>query len=193
MKHGSRSKRRRTAKSTKQTTRIGGLKVIEHGDIFFFYRPKIDAQEVKGIENVQRFYMITSPEKPKLHRIFLVGQKQLPEITEGKSSSEERNWALNILTSSNVDEIRKEFLPAEYQTETRGTRRIGAAVPVGEGKYSIIQHDDHSELVYILELPAGYQISDIRTWHKLKKRLARLNDATDIIQSNNNKKRLHDD
>jgi len=153
MKHGSMSRNRRTAKSTRQTTRIGRGKIIEHGDIFFFYRPKIDAQEVQGIENVQRFYMVTSPDKPKLHRIFLVGQKQLPEITEGKSSSEERNWALNILTSSNVDEIRKEFLPAEYQTETRGTRRIGAAVPVGEGKYSIIQHDDHSELVYILELP----------------------------------------
>src|SRR6266540_5261835 len=153
MKHGSRSRNRRTAKSTRQTTRIGRGKIIEHGDIFFFYRPKIDAQEVQGIENVQRFYMVTSPDKPKLHRIFLVGQKQLPEITEGKSSSEERNWALNILTSSNVDEIRKEFLPAEYQTETRGTRRIGAAVPVGEGKYSIIQHEGHSELAYILELP----------------------------------------
>src|SRR6266540_3069214 len=153
MKHNSRSRARRTARSTQQTSGIGRGKIIEHGDIFFFYRPKIDAQEVQGIENVQRFYMVTSPDKPKLHRIFLVGQKQLPEITEGKSSSEERNWALNILTSSNVDEIRKEFLPAEYQTETRGTRRIGAAVPVGEGKYSIIEHEGHSELAYILELP----------------------------------------
>jgi Protein of unknown function (DUF2795) len=152
MKHSIRS--RRTAKSTQQQTmRKGHVKILEHGDIFFFYRPKIDAQEVKGIENVQRFYMVTSPEKSKLHRVFLIGQKQLPEITEGKSSSEERNWALNILTSSSVGEIRREFLPAEYQTETKGTRRIGAAVPVGEGKYSIIEHEGHSELAYILELP----------------------------------------
>src|SRR5437588_805967 len=37
--------------------------VIEHGDIFFFYRPKVDTQEVKDIEDVQRFYMVTSPEE----------------------------------------------------------------------------------------------------------------------------------
>jgi Protein of unknown function (DUF2795) len=97
--------------------------------------------------------MVTSPENSDLHRIFLIGQKQLPEIVEGKPNSEERNWALNILTSSNTDEIRKEFLPAEYQTETRGSRRIGAAVPVGEGKYCIVEHEGHSELAYILELP----------------------------------------
>jgi hypothetical protein len=133
--------------------RVGKGKIIEHGDIFFFYRPKIDAQEVKDIENVQRFYIVTSPDKSRVHRVFLVGQKQLPEIAEGESSSEERNWALNVLTTTNVDDIRNEFLPAEYQTETRGTRRIGAAVPAGEGKYSIVEHEGHSELAYILELP----------------------------------------
>jgi hypothetical protein len=133
--------------------RVGNGKIIEHGDIFFFYRPKIDAQEVKDIENVQRFYIVTSPDKSRVHRVFLVGQKQLPEIAEGESSSEERNWALNVLTTTNVDDIRNEFLPAEYQTETRGTRRIGAAVPAGEGKYSIVEHEGHSELAYILELP----------------------------------------
>ncbi len=127
--------------------------MIEQGDIFFFYRPKIDSEVVKDIESVQRFYMVTSPDNSDLHRIFLIGQKQLPEIVEGKTNSEETNWALNVLTSSDADEIRKEFLPAEYQTETRGTRRMGAAVPAGEGKYSIVEHEGHSELAYILELP----------------------------------------
>jgi hypothetical protein len=127
--------------------------VIEQGDIFFFYRPKIDTEVVKDIESVQRFYMVTSPDNSDLHRIFLIGQKQLPEIIEGESDSEERNWALNVLTTSDADEIRKEFLPAEYQTETRGTRRVDAAVPAGEGKYSIVEHEGHSELAYILELP----------------------------------------
>ena len=128
-------------------------KVIEHGDIFFFYRPKIDTKEVKDIEGVQRFYMVTSPDNSDKYRVFLIGQKQLPEILEGKSNSEERNWALNVLTSSNPNEIRKEFLPAEYKTETRGTRRTSSAVPAGEGKYSIVEHEGHSELACILELP----------------------------------------
>src|SRR5919107_1399783 len=133
-------------------------KIIEQGDIFFFYRPKVDTEEVKDIKDVQRFYMVTSPEeeeekKNDIYRLFLIGQKQLPEIIEGKSTSEEKNWALNILTTSNPDDIHKELLPAEYTTETRGKRRLAAAAPAGEGKYKIVKHDNHTELAYLLELP----------------------------------------
>lgn len=137
-------------------------KQIEQGDIFFFFRPKIEAtEEVKGIEDVQRFYMVICPEDGKgkkadnkVYRLFLLGAKQLPEIVEGISKSTERNWALNILTTSDPEDIKQEILvPAEYSTETRGKRRIAAASPVGEGKYSIVQHDNHTELAYILELP----------------------------------------
>jgi hypothetical protein len=133
--------------------------VIEHGDVFFFYRPKVGTEEVEDIEDVQRFYMVTAPEEKRnnnnkdIYRLFLIGQKQLPEIVEGKSTSKERNWALNTLTTSDAEDIRKELLPAEYTTETRGKRRLAAAAPAGEGKYSIVKHDGHTELAYILELP----------------------------------------
>ncbi|HZD36975.1 MAG TPA: hypothetical protein VE130_17355, partial [Nitrososphaeraceae archaeon] len=136
-------------------------KQVEYGDIFFFFRPKIEAtEEVKGIEDVQRFYMVTCPEESTekkteaIYRAFLLGSKRLPEIIKGKSKSTERNWALNILTTSDPEDIKHEILvPAEYSTETRGKRRIAAASPAGEGKYSIVQHDNHTELAYILELP----------------------------------------
>jgi hypothetical protein len=136
--------------------------VIESGDIFFFYRPKVDSNEVKDIDDVQRFYMITSQEivskndhknKDKKYRLFMLGSKKMPEIVEGKSNSEERNWALNILCSSNPEEIHNELLAAEYSTKTRGKRRLAAAQPVGEGKYFIIKHESHSELAYLLEIP----------------------------------------
>ena len=65
-------------------------KKIEQGDIFFFYRPKVDTEEVKSIEDVQRFYMVVSPEDNNKYRLFLIGQKQLPEIVGGKSTSEEK-------------------------------------------------------------------------------------------------------
>jgi hypothetical protein len=137
---------------------------IESGDIFFFYRPKIDTKEVKDIEDVQRFYMVTcndinkntnkNKNKNKNYRLFMLGSKKMPEIVEGKSGSEERNWALNILTTSNSDEIHNELLlPVEYTTKTRGKRRLPAAQPAGEGKYSILRHDGHTELAYILEIP----------------------------------------
>jgi hypothetical protein len=98
--------------------------IIEYGDIFFFYRPKVRTEEVEDIGDVQRFYIVTSSEdgyssragkrKETIYRLFLVGQKQLPEIVEGKSTSKERNWALNILTTSNSEDIHKELLAAEY-------------------------------------------------------------------------------
>jgi hypothetical protein len=134
-----------------------GSEVIEQGDIFFFYRPKVDAEEVENIKDVQRFYMVTSTKEKKkqkdIYRLFLIGQKQLPEIVEGKSTSEEKNWALNTLTTFNPNDILNEFSPAEYTTETRGRRRLAAAVPAGEGNYVIVKHDNHTELAYILELP----------------------------------------
>src|SRR5918993_3077545 len=110
--------------------------IIESGDIFFFYRPKIETEEVKDIEDVQRFYMIMSQDisssskdnknknKDKNYRLFLLGRKKMPEIVKGKSTSEERNWALNILSSSNLEEIHNELLAAEYTTKTRGKRRL---------------------------------------------------------------------
>jgi hypothetical protein len=129
-------------------------KIVEQGDIFFFYRPRVGTKEVSHVADVQRFYMVIAPEEnDSKYRLFILGRKQLPEIVEGKSTSEERNWALNTLTTDNPEDIRKELLAAEYETETKGKRRVAAAVPAGEGKYSIVKHDNHTELAYVLELP----------------------------------------
>ncbi len=101
--------------------------------------------------------MVTSydvkKDKDKNYRLFMLGRKKMPEIVKEKSTSEERNWALNILCSSNPEEIHHELLSEEYMTKTRGKRRLAAAQPAGEGKYSIIKHNGHTELAYILEIP----------------------------------------
>jgi hypothetical protein len=79
--------------------------VLEQGDIYFFYRPKKDAQEVKGVEDVRRFFMVTAPEKEvkeqqennnnknQLYRLFVIGKKSLPEIRKTEARSSERYWA----------------------------------------------------------------------------------------------------
>ena len=41
------------------------IEVLEYGDIYFFYRPKKHSEEVKGIEDIRRFFMVTAPEKTK--------------------------------------------------------------------------------------------------------------------------------
>jgi hypothetical protein len=56
----------------------------EQGDILFLYRPKVITKGLEGMENVQRFNMITSSEDNNKYK--------LSEIVEGKSTS--KNWAL---------------------------------------------------------------------------------------------------
>ena len=40
--------------------------ILEYGDIYFFYRPKVRSEQVKGIEDVRRFFMITAPEHKQI-------------------------------------------------------------------------------------------------------------------------------
>jgi hypothetical protein len=131
--------------------------ILEQGDIYFFYRPKKGAEEVKGIEDVRRFFMVTAAEqeenntnnskKSQLYRLFVIGKKSLPEIRKSEARASERYWARvgGIFTDPN--ELTKELFSDEF-------RKGDAARPVGEGKYAIIvKHQNHTELAYMLELP----------------------------------------
>jgi hypothetical protein len=126
--------------------------ILEQGDIYFFYRPKKDAEEVKGIEDVRRFFMVTAPEekssnKSPLYRLFVIGKKSLPEIRETEARASERYWARVGGIFKDANELTKELSSDEF-------RRGDVARPVGEGKYAIVKHhQNHTELAYILELP----------------------------------------
>jgi hypothetical protein len=34
------------------------VQILEQGNIYFFYRPKVDEPSVEGLEDVERFYMV---------------------------------------------------------------------------------------------------------------------------------------
>src|ERR671936_1793266 len=131
--------------------------VLEQGDIYFFYRPKKDAQEVKGVEDVRRFFMVTAPEeevkgqennnnKSPSYRLFVIGKKSLPEIRKTEARSSERYWARVDGIFKDPNELTKELFSDEF-------RKGDAARPVGEGKYAIVKRQSHAELAYILEMP----------------------------------------
>jgi hypothetical protein len=127
--------------------------ILEQGDIYFFYRPKKAAEEVKGIEDVRRFFMVTAPEesssnKSHLYRLFVIGKKSLPEVRKTEARASERYWARVGGIFKDANELTKELSSDEF-------RRGDAARPVGEGKYAIVKHhhQNHTELAYILELP----------------------------------------
>ena len=131
--------------------------VLEYGDIYFFYRPKVGSPEVKSIDDIRRFFMVTAPEETttksdkekthrQLYRLFVIGKKSLLEIRTSEARSSERYWARVGGIFERPEELTKELLSDEF-------RKGDLARPVGEGKYAIVKHQNHAELAYILELP----------------------------------------
>src|SRR6185312_3976386 len=121
--------------------------ILEQGDIYFFYRPKKGAEEVKGIEDVRRFFMVIAPEESQLYRLFIIGKKSLPEVRKTEARASERYWARVGGIFKEPDELARELFSDEF-------RKGDAARPVGEGKYAIVRHhQNHTELAYILEMP----------------------------------------
>ena len=143
------SKQDNHVKSTSDNS-IAEAKILEQGDIYFFYRPKKGAEEVKSIEDVRRFFMVTAPEeennKSRLYRLFVIGKKSLPEVRKTEARASERYWARVGGIFKDPNELTKELLSDEF-------RKGDAARPVGEGKYAIVKHQNHAELAYILEMP----------------------------------------
>jgi hypothetical protein len=125
---------------------------VEKGDIYFFYRPRINDEEIKNIDDIQRFYIVLAADEQEKARLFLVGKKRMPEIIKGKSKSTAREWRMNILTGKPAV-IGEALLPLEYETKTRGRQEQGEAIPVGEGRYAIFERDSSSRLAYRLSAP----------------------------------------
>jgi hypothetical protein len=126
--------------------------MLEYGDIYFFYRPKVGSEQVKSINDVRRFFMVLAPEvrerkkQKHLYRLFVIGKKSLPEIRKSEARASERYWARVGGIFQDANELTKELLSDEF-------REGDVARPVGEGKYAIVKHQTHAELAYILELP----------------------------------------
>src|ERR1044072_6645254 len=96
---------------------------VAHGDIYFFYRPKKGAEEVKGIEDVRRFFRVTAPEeeeensnkRSRLYRLFIIGKKSLPEVRRTEARASERYWARVGGIFKEPDELARELFSDEFR------------------------------------------------------------------------------
>jgi hypothetical protein len=102
-------------------------RILEQGTIRFLYRPRGGVDEVRTLADVQRLLVLLEPEGGRRRRELVVGRKRVPDPGE-----HERYWAL-------VAKVGADPAP-------------GAEV-AGEGRYAIVEHDDHAHLVYELERP----------------------------------------
>jgi len=116
------------------------------GRYFFFYRPKVRSEKVESIDDVRRFFVVLAPESKNLYRLLIIGKKSLPEIRESEVRSSERYWARVGGIFDGPTQLTNELLSKEF-------REGEMARPVGEGKYAIVDHNNHTELAFVLELP----------------------------------------
>ncbi|KAJ3167204.1 hypothetical protein HDU88_002542 [Geranomyces variabilis] len=129
-----------------------GKGTLEKGQIYFFYRPKVELKEAHSLGEVQRFKIILLPTggsaAGKRNRIAVLSRKRLPHIAR-----RERTWGFVEKATSDVQEL-DEFVKSEiYETKTRGTRHLEAMRPCGEGVYAIVEHNGHTHLAYALAMP----------------------------------------
>jgi hypothetical protein len=131
-------------------TGTSGAVVLEFGDLFFFYRPRVDHDPVRSLDDVARLELVLHPRERSRYRLLIVGQKRLPAPRgQGNPSA----WAYVDMVSEEAQPLEDALDPERYATRTRGERTRPAARPAGEAIYAIARHGDHTHLAYRLELP----------------------------------------
>lgn len=123
--------------------------VLERGNVYFLYRPRVGKDEVEGPEDVQRFHMILDPHGKDLYRRMIIGRKRLPPIRDGGG----KEWGFVEQVTRSKRRVSEGLAEETYTTKTRGEREVPAARPAAEGVYVIAKHDDHTHFAYALELP----------------------------------------
>ncbi|WIA33114.1 hypothetical protein OEZ86_006267 [Tetradesmus obliquus] len=126
---------------------------IEQGRIFFLYKPTVETEQVSGLRDVQRFFVLLQPQQPSggSCRLIIIGKKKLPSPTK-----HERYFAFVEATAGTPKELTEGLTASTYETKTRGQRKQGPARAAGEGSYVLAKGGSKGgvHLGYVLELPA---------------------------------------
>jgi len=139
----------------KKTEPETSQEILEQGNIYFLYRPKVRGEEeaqreetaVEDLGDVQNFYVVLKPHGGRF-RLINVGRKRLPEVDE-----HERNWGFVDMVADSGKEIEEALQRDTYATKTRGERVRPAARPAGEGVYALVREGGRTHLAWALELP----------------------------------------
>ena len=123
---------------------------LERGDVFFLYRPKVDTEEVRGLDDVQGLYLILEPEGEGPFRRVEVGRKALPPPGW---AGRRHGWAFVAEVAERGEELGDDLGRDEYETKTRGRRVQPEDRPLAEGRYALVRAGDDVLLEYALDAP----------------------------------------
>jgi len=145
---------------------MAAAELLERGDLWFFYRPRVRAQpelpfeadeRVEGFADVQGLHVILHGRGGGAFRRLLIGRKRMPDISTPRTPSNgaprTRYWASIERVSESAEGVAAELRRFEYETRTRGRRVQPPARPAGRGVYALARHGAHAHLAYRLEQP----------------------------------------
>jgi len=136
--------------------------VLEHGHIYFFYKPKVEVENPSSIDDVARLHILLKPSSGQ-SRLIIVGRKYLPD----PESHRQPIWAFVKQLADDAGDLSSYLEKSSYETKTRGTRHVGEDRLIGVGPYCLVYHegekvsDRSSYLAYVLEAPA--EIGEVQT------------------------------
>jgi hypothetical protein len=61
-------------------------RIVEKGEVFIFYRPRVGLDEVRDLADVQRFFFVIEPDAARRFRRIVVGRKRLPDPLQHRAS-----------------------------------------------------------------------------------------------------------
>jgi hypothetical protein len=134
------------------------VKVLEAGNIAFFYRPKMGILHPKSPDDLERAFFMLFPDDQTGHqnRLFNVAHGVFPEIVPGKALPEERDWAfVDFVAHDPRDVVNALEKNSPGPPGPHGQRARPYARIAGDGRYAIVRHHNHTDLAYALHQPAN--------------------------------------
>ncbi|CAK7200900.1 hypothetical protein SEUCBS139899_003599 [Sporothrix eucalyptigena] len=133
-------------------------KVLEKGNIYFFFRARVNIDEPQSVGDVARTYIVLKPHskdesKDSGHcRLLALPKKVLPR------TGRDRFMAFVLKADASYAELEKEFLAGSEPSgqdngDEKEERHFPPATAFGEGVYAIIGTRHESHLAYVLTVP----------------------------------------
>jgi hypothetical protein len=128
-------------------------RLLEAGDLYFFYAPKRGVERVTGPGDVGEIDIVLSGDQAfgRRCRLLSLAASALPTKTDGAGRA-----IVHVEAVSNRPEDMEGALSQRRIGEPPTPQHPRSVQrPVGEGRYGLVEHDGETDLVYVLELPAS--------------------------------------
>jgi hypothetical protein len=131
---------------------------LEKGVIYFFFRPRLETENVSSLNDVQISYLLLHPTKSDVSSVQNnLRMIQIPEIALSVTGTHQRLLAFLISKDESVNNSKNDIEESKVSNATREGRFQPDARLVAEKVYVIYgdQHGRRTHFAYLLTLPSA--------------------------------------